>query len=76
MDRKVVIPIAEIELPEHWQFYDEAVKLYTKKYKGDEYVPPPIVFKLNGSYFIEDGAHRVLAARRAGLKTLEVIVLE
>ena len=65
--RKIWVNLSEIDLPDFWQYSEEGIKYYMGKYKRDEYVEPPIVFKVNDLYSIEDGAHRVEAARRIDL---------
>lgn len=53
---------------------DEAVADYAEKMLGGEEFPPVVVFHDGDDWHIGDGFHRVEAARRAGLKSVEAEV--
>lgn len=79
-ERTITIPLSRIEpMPLPWHeapYSEEAVSFYMRKYKRNEYVPPPLVWKVDDYYYVEEGAHRVRAARLAGLKELQVILID
>lgn len=55
----------------------EAVERYAGLYKDEEPLPDPVLFQIGQTpYFLADGLHRVIAAKKAGLKKLHFIVRE
>lgn len=52
-----------------------AIVDYAEAYQAGVHMPPLIVFwQFGGEYIVADGFHRLLAARKVGLKTLPCVV--
>lgn len=56
-------------LGERWKRVDRA-------FREGQHLPPVKLYKLDGTYFVEDGNHRVSVAHHRGLPTIEAEVTE
>ena len=54
---------------------EETVMEYVSQIEAGQSVPPVLVRFDGNDYFLQDGFHRVEAARRTGLKTVDAEVL-
>ncbi len=74
------IPVGEITLDPKLQPRNElnadAIQQYSDDIRAGDEFPPVEVTNVKGRYYLTSGWHRTLAAKRAGLKSIEVIVTD
>ena len=73
------IQINEIQMDKMLMFREkldeEAIERYQKRYESELFMPPIIVYRVpNKGCLLVDGFHRVTAAKKAGLKTINADV--
>jgi ParB-like chromosome segregation protein Spo0J len=68
------VPVAEVRLDGGTQLRvslrEGTVAEYAESYRAREKLPPPVVFREAGGWWIGDGHQRFAAARRAGMESL------
>ena len=66
------VPLASVKIPESNRMYEESIAYYQQKGK----FAPPVVIRDKNSFLLDDGAHRIEAAKRDGKKSLLMWVAE
>lgn len=62
-------------LPVHRRLRDRWTRIYRAMVEGDE-LPPIDVYKVDGSYYVIDGHHRVSVAKKLGRPTINARVVD
>ena len=70
IDELVYVPFSKIDYTEGNMLYVPTIN----KYIEDPGLPPVLILKENGRYEIDDGHHRIEAAKRQGLKGINAWV--
>lgn len=66
------VSLASVKIPEGNRMYEESISHYQQKDKFD----PPVVIRDRKGFLLDDGAHRVEAAKRGGKESLLMWVAE
>ena len=70
LDELVYVPLNKIDYTEGNNFYAQTIN----KYINEPGLPPVLILKDNGRYSINDGHHRIEAAKRQGLEGINAWV--
>ena len=73
--RKLRLSAIRLDFQPPGNLIEETVLMYVERLERGETLPPLRVRFDGSNYFLEDGFHRVEAARRCGLKTLRTEIL-
>lgn len=60
---------AKAGVEENWKRIDRAF------HRGED-LPPVVLYKVGGAYFVEDGNHRISVARYQGVEWIDALVVE
>ena len=70
IDELVYVPLTQIDYTEGNKFYAQTID----KYIDEPGLPPVLMLKEDGRYEINDGHHRIEAAKRQGLEGIKAWV--